>query len=244
MPVTSKISQYSSALAFTLSFLTPVTVLADTIVTLNTTLGNLQIELFDSIAPQTVNNFLNYVNSGAYNNSFIHRSVPGFIIQGGGYTWDTVNNTGYSTIKTNSPVVNEYSLPNIAGTIAMAKVSGDPNSATDQWFFNLADNRANLDNQNGGFTVFGQVLGNGMSILNTIASLNTINAGGAFTNLPLAQPLSGGFTTNNLVMIYSAQVTGNTSPVPISGLTWLYGSLLIAGLKLTRARLVSGNITS
>ena len=64
-------------------------------VSMQTVLGEIDIELFDTAAPLTVANFMNYVNSGAYNNSFIHRSVPGFIIQGGGYTW---SDTGASAI--------------------------------------------------------------------------------------------------------------------------------------------------
>lgn len=151
---------------------------------MQTALGDIGIELFDSAAPLTVANFMNYVNSGAYANSFIHRSVPGFIIQGGGYTW---NGSIPVAIAQNPPVVNEFdpSRSNVRGTIAMAKLSGDPNSATSQWFFNLADNSANLDYQNGGFTVFGQVIGNGMDVVDAIAALPVYNVGGAFTNLPL-----------------------------------------------------------
>src|SRR3989338_5688060 len=71
-------------------------------VSMQTVLGEIDIEVFDTAAPLTVANFMNYVNSGAYNNSFIHRSVPGFIIQGGGYRWG--NNVAYA-IAQNSPVV-------------------------------------------------------------------------------------------------------------------------------------------
>ena len=130
--------------------------------------GTTNVLLFDQEgqgAPLTVQNFLNYVNDGDYVNTIIHRSVPGFIVQGGGFTAEGLaellnTNTNpanaIGVIPSDPPVVNEFSSErsNLRGTIAMAKLGGDPDSATNQWFFNLADNSTNLDNQNGGFTVF------------------------------------------------------------------------------------------
>ena len=171
-----------------------------TIVRMETSLGNIDVELFNDSAPRTVTNFMNYVNDGDYSNSFIHRSVPGFIIQGGGFKFE---NDGVSKITTDPPVVNEFGHSNIRGTIAMAKLDGDPDSATSEWFFNLADNSANLDKQNGGFTVFGQVIGNGMDVVDAIAALPVWNAGGAFTDLPLIDYSgTGNIQENNLVMVY------------------------------------------
>jgi cyclophilin family peptidyl-prolyl cis-trans isomerase len=184
-----------------------------TTVRLQTALGMVDIQLFDTAAPLTVANFLKYVNSGAYNNSFIHRSVPGFVIQGGGYTLDSAKIQA-NPISTNPPVPNEFSSSrsNLRGTIAMAKLGGDPNSATSQWFINLADNSAILGiQQNGGFTVFGQVLGNGMAIIDAIAALPVVNAGGVFTEFPLASALtSTGYQRVNFVMVnnVSASTTG------------------------------------
>src|SRR5437016_1770546 len=108
-----------------------------TTVRMQTSLGIIDIELMDAGAPATVANFLSYVTTGAYVNSFIHRSVPGFIIQGGGYGWDSNVNRVYN-VPANAPVVNEFSRSrsNLRGTIAMAKVGGNANSATNQWFFN------------------------------------------------------------------------------------------------------------
>lgn len=134
-------------------------------------------------APVTVNNFLNYVNDGDYINSIIHRSVPGFVIQGGGFTFKDLMP---DLIPTDPPIVNEFNSQrsNTRGTIAMAKVGNDPNSATSQWFFNLADNSANLDNQNGGFTVFGEVLSQGdLAPIDAIASLPVEDVSG-FLNQP------------------------------------------------------------
>lgn len=201
-------------------FLQPATIIllfasgaspASTVI-IQTSLGDVPIQLYDTTtppmtpAPQTVANFLNYVNNGAYGNSFFQRSVPGFIIQAGGYTWNDAAN-GVRPIPTNPPVPNEFSptRSNLRGTIAMAKVGGNPNSATSQWFINLADNSANLDNQNGGFTVFGQVTGNGMSVVDAIAALPTVNAGGDFSTLPIIPPVppsGGGIQKSNLV-VYS-----------------------------------------
>ncbi len=168
----------------------------------NLVTGTTNVLLFDQEgqgAPLTVQNFLNYVSDGDYINTIIHRSDPGFVIQGGGFTAeglaDNLDNppNAIGVIPTDPPVVNEFSSErsNLRGTIAMAKLGGDPNSATNQWFFNLADNSANLDDQNGGFTVFGEVLGQSdLDTLDTIASIDIFDGTeffgqDAFTDLPL-----------------------------------------------------------
>jgi cyclophilin family peptidyl-prolyl cis-trans isomerase len=139
-------------------------------------LGRVVVELFNSAAPLTVANFLNYSRSERYDNTVIHRSAnlgppnnTPFVIQGGGY-----RETDLRHITTDPAVQNEF-RPNTVqrGTIAMAKLGSDPNSATSEWFFNLRDNKDILDNQNGGFTSFGQVLGTGMTIVDQIAALPT-----------------------------------------------------------------------
>ncbi|OGT02539.1 MAG: hypothetical protein A2143_03085, partial [Gallionellales bacterium RBG_16_57_15] len=198
-------------MAIVLLSLTPLSAFATT-VRMQTSLGDIDIQLMDTDAPVTVANFLNYVTSGAYVNSFIHRSVPGFIIQGGGYLWSDVSN-GVSSIPANAPVTNEFSASrsNLRGTIAMAKLSGDPNSATSQWFFNLADNSANLDNQNGGFTVFGEVTGNGMQVADAIAALRVVNGvaanySTAFDSLPVVTAPTTWITAQNLVIISAVSV--------------------------------------
>lgn len=172
----------------------------DPIVRFHTDLGDIDVALLQSVAPATVANFFGYVNPGAYDNSFIHRSPPGFIIQGGGYKF--VNNQ-VVTIPTNPPVVNEFHVSNKRGTLAMAKLGGQPNSATDQWFFNLSDaNAANLDSQNGGFTVFGRVInGAGLATMDTIAAVPIYNAGSPFDQLPLRNYVSGNIQDQNLVHV-------------------------------------------
>jgi len=134
-----------------------------TLVTLKTPLGDMLLELYDTDKPVTVTNFLTYVRSGAYSNMIFHRWVPGFVIQGGGvYIANRgTTNEGFAHIPTNGTITNEYSvgqkLSNAYGTVAMARVGGKTNSATSQWFINLANN-ASLDAVDGGFTVFGRVV--------------------------------------------------------------------------------------
>lgn len=205
------------------------------IVHMETSLGGIDIELFDNEVPITVANFMNYVQDGDYVNSFIHRSVPGFVIQGGGFKYE--NNT-FSSVPVDAPIVNEFSHSNVRGTIAMATLSGNPDSATSQWFFNLADNSANLDFQNGGFTVFGKVLGSGMDIVDAIAALPTHpflqNINPAFTDVPL----NGwdGTITPDGPDFQSQLVKVNISAVPIPTTVWLFGSGLLSLISVSYRR--------
>ncbi|MDD4737546.1 MAG: peptidylprolyl isomerase [Kiritimatiellae bacterium] len=136
-----------------------VTLRAGTLAQFITPLGIILVELFDQDKPVTVNNFIRLTEAGAYQNSFIHRADPGFVIQGGGFTLSSNLVVGY--VPNFGTVSNEYAVgtiySNVFGTIAMAKVDGDPDSATSQWFFNLADNPY-LNTANGGFTVFGRII--------------------------------------------------------------------------------------
>ena len=159
------------------AILLPATVPANTMLRMQTDLGGVDIELFDVDTPNTVQNFMNYVLDGDYEGTFIHRSETDFVLQMGGFVFDTnrgvfTDNSGIFHILTDPPVVNEPGIPNTRGTITMAKIAGNPDSATSEFFFNLADNSASLDAQNGGFTVFGMVLGNGMDLIDTIAALD------------------------------------------------------------------------
>ena len=171
---------------------------ANSVVRFSSYVGEIDMELFDTETPRTVANFLSYVNAGRYNQSFIHRSVPGFVIQGGGFG---LNGNAVVSVPTSAAVRNEPGISNQRGTVAMAKLGDNPNSATSQWFINLEDNAAILDAQNGGFTVFGRVVGNGMAVADRISAFATYNAtaqlGGAFGSLPLQ---GADLTTNNLIL--------------------------------------------
>lgn len=140
-----------------------------TLAIMQTSLGDMALDLFDGEKPETVRNFLKYVQEGRYNNMIVQRWVPKFVIQGGGYYLET-NSSGSELrpITKLGNITNEYSVgktySNDFGTIAMARVGGQTNSASSEWFLNLTNN-ARLDTVDGGFTVFGKVIG-GTNTLN------------------------------------------------------------------------------
>lgn len=138
-----------------------------TIVEMQTSQGVIEINLFDEQAPNTVANFLSYIEDDAYNETVVHRSITDFVIQGGGFTFSD----SLDPITTKPAVINEPVLSNVKGTIAMAKLANDENSATSQWFFNMVDNSTTLDIQNGGFTVFGQITAQSQTTLDNISAL-------------------------------------------------------------------------
>jgi peptidyl-prolyl cis-trans isomerase A (cyclophilin A) len=185
-----------------------------TVVEVRTVAGDFQINLFDETTPQNVENLLSYINAGAYSNNVVHRSVPGFIVQMGGFEYG--NAFPPDAIATGAGVTNEPLLSNRRGTVAMAKLAGNPDSATSQFFINLGDNSANLDAQNGGFTVLGQVIGDGMDVVDAIAAMSRFNFGGAFTDTPLrnytAADISNSVlpTDDNLVIITDVVVIDST----------------------------------
>ncbi len=147
----------------------------------DTTAGKIRVELNPDAAPKTVANFLDYVKSGQFDGTQFHRVIPGFMIQGGGFTAD------FKQKPTKPPIVNEAEMSskagllNAPGTIAMARTS-EPNSATAQFFINVADNKSlnfrSPDMQGIGYTVFGKVV-SGMDVVEKIAKTPT-GAGGPF----------------------------------------------------------------
>ncbi len=138
------------------------------VVVLDTSMGEITIQLDPEKAPKTVENFLKYVNEKFYDNLTFHRVIRGFMIQGGGLDAKLSEKEEGKR----APIVNESSngLSNAPGTIAMARTD-DPNSATCQFFINHGDNRK-LDDFRGGYAVFGKVIG-GMDVVNNIANVET-----------------------------------------------------------------------
>ena len=139
------------------------------VVLVETSLGNIKIELFQKEAPISVKNFLDYANSGFYNGTIFHRVINGFMIQGGGFTSEM------KVKKTNPPIKNEATngLKNDRGTIAMAR-TGAPDSATSQFFINVVNNdMLNRPNPDGnGYAVFGKVV-EGMDVVDKIKEVKT-----------------------------------------------------------------------
>ena len=169
------------AAVFALSALSPAAMAAkgDPHVLLTTSAGNIELELDKQKAPVSVQNFVDYVNSGFYNNTTFHRVIPGFMIQGGGMTTRMVEKSG------NAPIKNESynGLHNVRGTLAMARTN-DPNSATSQFFINTVDNKS-LDRGtfDSGYAVFGKVV-KGMDVVDRISKVATTNYG-VHQNVPV-----------------------------------------------------------
>lgn len=192
----------------------------NTVVRLETNFGDIDIELFDTgtgadAAPLTTANFLQYVRDGDYDRVFFHRFVSGFVIQTGLARLSTGANGAFGAqeIPVGANVNNEFNgstRSNIARTLAMAKQANDPNSASSQWFINLANNSSNLDTQNGGFTVFGEVLDDrSWSVVTAItAGVTNQNKGAPYDELPVrtGADTSDGFTDDELVTITDAEV--------------------------------------
>lgn len=138
-------------------------------VVIETSMGNIKVELFEQLAPITVKNFLGYVNKGFYDNTVFHRVINNFMIQGGGFT------TEFKEKQTNSPIKNEAAngLKNDRGTISMARTSA-PDSATAQFFINVVNNDGlNRPRPDGaGYAVFGKVV-EGMDVVDKIKAVKT-----------------------------------------------------------------------
>ena len=151
-------------------------------VQLETSLGNIVLELDAEKAPKTVENFVQYVKDGHYDGVVFHRVIPNFMIQGGGYDEKMKERS------TRAPIKNEASngLKNVRGSIAMARTS-NPNSATSQFFINVADNKRldfrAPDAQGYGYTVFGKVV-SGIDVVNKIAAVPTGAAGPFASDVP------------------------------------------------------------
>lgn len=150
---------------------------------LQTSKGDIVLELEANAAPATVENFMNYVKSGAYDGTIFHRVIAEFMIQGGGFDPE------YKRTPSEAPITNEADngLRNLRGTIAMARTN-DPHSASNQFFINLVDNDF-LDHQSKspagwGYCVFGEVV-EGMDVVDAIAELPTGPAGPFSSDVPL-----------------------------------------------------------
>jgi peptidyl-prolyl cis-trans isomerase A (cyclophilin A) len=153
-------------------FISLQAIAANSIVEMKTSMGNIEIELFNDKAPISAKNFESYIKGNFYNGTIFHRVIPGFMIQGGGMDANMVEK------QTKAPIQNESynGLKNTRGTLAMARTN-NPNSASSQFFINTVDNDfLNKSQMNAGYAVFGKVI-KGMDVVDKITKVPTANVG-------------------------------------------------------------------
>jgi len=232
------------------------------------------VQMFDHDKPITVQNFIHYITAGGYSNMFFDRCIPGFVLQGGDYGasnrtaaaspvsgWNIGNLVQSRNYAPPFPtaITNEFNngplIHNDFGTIAMAKVGGQINSAANAFFFNLADNSANLDGQDGGFTVFGRVINS----TNALQYFNTLTAGdglvgngvfldngtlyaGVFPNLPVNYAGTNLPANANLVFGDFQFITADTNPPTLAIVSPAPGLVSSNGRAITVQGTASDNI--
>jgi cyclophilin family peptidyl-prolyl cis-trans isomerase len=169
---------------------------ADVRIRFSTDYGDFDAWLLEEDTPQHVFNFLAYLDDGDYEDSIFHRLIPDFVLQGGGFTVSVPDDPDVDfeldVVPTDPPIINEFKRTNSPGTLALAKLPGDPSSGTSQFFINLVDNGpgspADLDAQNGGFTVFGCLADPTMAVPMAINEVEVVDVssdfGGSFTDAP------------------------------------------------------------
>ncbi len=155
----------------------------DPVVIMKTTYGDIVIELYPDKAPETVDNFLSYVDSKFYDGLVFHRVIPTFMIQGGGFTKEMSKKEPATTVKNEA----DNGLSNLKGTVAMAR-TGDPHSASSQFFINVKDNKSlDFKNKNSGqawgYCVFGKVI-SGMDVVDEIRQVKTTRKDG-YNDVPV-----------------------------------------------------------
>jgi cyclophilin family peptidyl-prolyl cis-trans isomerase len=223
------------------TYLNDPSITGGTVVEMETPLGNMYLQLTDSVTPLTVANFVQYISNGEYTPTIIQRSAPGFVLQGGGTKPDGSDNTPLADVPS------EAGQSNVTGTIAMALSSG-PDTGNNQWFINLGDNSSILDGSNDGgpFTVFGNVIDGGMTVANAISNLQIIDGSAENPNwyigpddgLPVIN-YSGSDTPTSVPQ--DNLVTDNTVVVP-SGQAKPTYSAMSANPSLVTASVVNGQL--
>lgn len=171
-----------------------------TIARFETIRGLINVELFDQRTPFGVTNFLAYADQGRYDDTLIHRSIPGFVIQGGGFKIPNPATEFPPAVETFDPILNEPGISNTRGTLAWARTS-DLNSATSEWYFNTVDN-PDLDAPDSPYSVFGRVIGDSILVVDALAEIRSYDLDGDAANLfdwfPLINPV---LATENFVTI-------------------------------------------
>ena len=222
-----RLSSRLSLLGVLAVVLMPAAASATTTVKLQTSVGDLTLDLDEAAKPVTVANFLRYIRDGYYANTFVHRLPQGFVLQGGAFA---INNNQTVNVSTFDPIMNEAgpfpAYSNVKGTIAMALSGTGNNTATGSWFINLKDNNGtdldNLDTLNGGFTVFGHVVSDPNNLIQRFANFKNYtgadgtdliaNAGTGLESLPLQAITGGQLLISNLIFT-TWSIVGGTQPV-------------------------------
>lgn len=242
--------------------------------------GDIDVELFDADKPVTVSNFLAYAQSGAYSNSILHQSFTNFTVQGGLLTVANPASTdpfsAMTLVRARAAITNEFLVGprygNVFGTLSMAKTDANPNTATTSWFFNLDDNAVDLDNRNGGYTVFGRMIagtnllqgfnslsrGNGIITMTNTSFLTSCSAlflypGGAYTpltDLPVgstsgACPRYSDLFSVQVIMLSARDVLPPTLTVttPTANATVTTSTLAVAGTATDNGRIAGVFVT-
>lgn len=245
----SRLFRYALPAMF--SVLAPFAAQGATVVEFQTPLGSFQVELHDAAAPNTVANFLSYVNSGEYNGSVFHRAagiddghgglIP-FVLQGGGFYPLPDGGTSVPEVPNHGPIKSEWiGTPNSRGTIAMAvpvdsKGVANLDGASNQWYINLNDNQSIISPSQ--IVVFGHVLGNGMDVVDELANQQTFNFGSVFNTLPLLPSFTADeyFAGDAPVPADWLTVNVHVVPEPASVAMALGGAALIGGAVWRKRR--------
>ena len=205
----------------------------ETTAVIKTNLGDIPLTLFDTAAPVTCDNFKGYMDRGDWDNTIIHRSVPGFVLQGGWLYPEIGSGKIFTTVPSQGFIADEYddARPNAATTFAMAK--NNPNQATTNWFIGLRDNAQNLDLQAGGFAAFARLIGAGRTVTSAIDALTdatysgiSINGVGGreLANMPLTEVTAESPLESQLVVVSSVErvdpmtfeLVGNSHPSAVA----------------------------
>ena len=209
----------------------------DTVVQLDSVKGIINVVMMSANAPKTVTNFLGYVNRGDYNNTFIHRAVANFVLQAGGYT---INGNTVTPVTAQAAIGSEYTILNTRGTIAMALTTSGKDTATCQWFINLSDNSTALNrDNNGGYTAFGHIISDGLSVVDKLAAVKIYDAstylGSDFATCPL---LNGVVSASNLLIYKTVKV------VPVFPSSTSTGSVVTYSAVSSNASAVTASVSA
>ena len=203
--------------------------------------GNMDFIMYDADTPLHVANFKGYADRGDYVDTVFHRSIAGFISQAGAFRAGA-GPEAFNQVTTQAAVTNEPGISNVRGTVALAKLEGNPSSGTNQFFVNLANNGPNLDFQNGGFTVFARVTAPGMALADALATLPTgdydVTVDGSpsvFADFPINDLTAPGSMDNSLAVkinsvtalpVLAYSITSNSN-AGVATVTVVSGSLSV-----------------